>query len=220
MAKQRETWDSIYHPQTTTLFYVGRGAMSEDKVFVSQYDEELERIGYRTVEAYNHALTLPEWNYIARPHSSTYVHKRRLVEYVETLPERDVLAGLIVPAGTYPVEWLWGGGHYILSRDVVERLMSQKNHWDHSVMEDVAVSKLAQLVGIPFTGVRSASINPSASGVGWDLLTYNGKPAGGTFTDFNEVLKADDQFHFRVKHDADRSVDLKTMDLLFKTLPP
>lgn len=226
MDKQRATWDTIEHPDTRTIYYVGRGANHEDNVFVSQHDEELERIGHRTVEAYEHALTLPDWQFLARPHSSTYVHKRRLVEYCETLPTENVMGGLIVPKGPHEDEWLWGGGHFIISRDVVEKLMANKDKWNHGIMEDVAVSKLARELGIPYYPIKSCSINPSAPisishpVTTWDFLTYNGDTPGGTFSDFNEINKVQDQFFYRVKHDADRSVDLTTMDLLFKTLPP
>lgn len=214
MKKSRETWDSVEHEQTTTLYYVGRSAEErQPRTFYSVFDEELHNIGRRTIEAYEHVLTLPDWTHLARPHSSTYVHKRRLVDYIETLPETGVFAGLATGGDR---SFMWGGGHYVLSRDVIAALVENKEKWNHAVMEDVAVSDLTRELGIPWSSGRSATITPN--GNGWDLTCYNGAFDGFSFTDFEEINKAPDQFFFRCKHDPDRTIDLKIMDLLFKHL--
>lgn len=214
MDKQRETWDSISHPQTSTIYYVGRSTESpRPSTLYSAHDEHLHNMGWRTLEAYEFALNNCTFDYIARPHSSCYVHKRKLVEWIDTIPESNVFAGL--ETDFYGMPYLWGGGHYVISRDVIEKMIANKRIWDHTLMEDVAASKLATQLGIPFFKGKSCSINPANRG--WDCVAYNGEQPGFSFTNFDEVNKLDQHF-FRVKHDPDRNVDLQTMDLLFKHL--
>lgn len=214
MEKQMSTWDSIEHSNTTTLYYVGNEGTPGPKVFVSGLDEGLRNIGRRTIEAYEHALTIPGWTHLARPHSSCYVHKRKLAEYVDALPDVDVMYGL--QADTIHGEsFLAGCGHYLFSRDVIARLVEHKDKWDHSIMEDNAVSKLSKSIGIPWGKIKTCSIDPYPGG-GWQCIAYHGLP-GISFTDFNDLNKLDQCF-YRVKYDPDRSVDLKLMDELFKHL--
>lgn len=218
MNKQRATWDSIPHPQTDTLYYVGGFPEKrvDDRILYSTIDEHLHNIGRRTVEAFEYALTLPGWQYLARPHSSTYVRKRQLVEFVDTLPETGAMMGAATPHEG--VNYLWGGGHMTYSRDVIEALVAAKENWNHKIMEDVAVSRLAQSLGISFGVGRSASIDWQPNCASVSCTAYNGETGGFGFTDWNDLNRLKDQFFFRVKFDPDRAVDLKTMDLLFKHL--
>lgn len=215
LEKAIETWDSVKHPDTTTLYYIGhRPEPSTNQIFVSAFDESLYNIGRRTIEAYEHALTIPGWTHLARVHSSCYVHKRKLADYVNALLDTDVMYGL--QADTIHGEsFLAGCGHYLFSRDVIAKLVDHKHAWDHSIMEDNAVSKLSKSIGIPWGKLRTCSIDPYPGG-GWQCIAYHGLP-GISFTDFSDLNKLD-QFFYRVKYDSDRSVDLKLMDLLFKHL--
>lgn len=218
MRKQRETWDSIPNEQTRTVFYVGTSDRKyfEDQVLHSQIDESLEMVGSRTVEALEFALQFFNWDFMARVHSSTYVHKRRLVEFVETLPDDPVIYGLETPGPIGP--YLWGGGHYVLSRAAVEILMAHKEDWDHGHMEDVAMSKLALDNGILFGKGRCVGIDWKPCLTRASCVVYNGARGGFDFSDFKELDALDDQFFYRVKHDPDRTVDLRTMDLLHANL--
>lgn len=220
LTAQRKTWDSVWHPTTSTLYYCGASDEPQPEyIFTSVHNEAIGNIGRRTQEAFKHALTRHDWEFMARVHSSCYVHKRRMAEFIDTLPERDQFRGLVAGLGDGSGrEYLWGGGHFILSRDVVERLVEHEAEWDHGVMEDVAMSFLAQKLGIPFSPGRMASINEGPNG--WDCIAYNGKLGGLNTSNFADFDKLDDQFFFRVKHDLQRHLDIKTMELLHKHLTP
>ena len=220
LEKQQQTWDSIPHEQTRTIYYVGNAYPSrfESPILHSSTDEHLHNIGLRTVEALTFALRQPDWDFLARPHSSTYVHKRRLVEFVEKA-EEGVLYGLECP-GPNDRTYLWGGGHYVMSHEVVEKLMADKHRWDHDAMEDVAMSTLAWALGIPYGRGKSASIDWKPDMQSASCISWNGDTGGFDFSDFKELNRLEDQFFFRCKHDPDRSVDLKTFDLLFNNLIP
>lgn len=215
LEKAMTTWDSIDHPNTTTLYYVGNEGTPGPKVFRSVNDESLMNIGRRTIEAFGHAMTIPGWTHLARPHSSCYVHKRKMAEYVNALPDTGVMYGLEGKTQTGE-PFLAGCGHYIYSRDVIEKLVQHGHQWDHHMMEDNAVSKLAISLGVPFGQIRTCSLDRQPDGQ-WLCISYHSAHPSFLFTDFAELDKID-QFFFRVKFDSDRSMDLKTMDLLFKHL--
>jgi hypothetical protein len=211
-----ETWDSENHPQTQTLYYCGRQTGPEQwpNVFYSpHFDEELERVAPRTMEAYEHALTIPNWDFMARTHSSTYVHKRNLVDFCETLHRKNLLLGLLV-TGERP--FLWGGGSYIMSRDVIEQLVANKDKWNNGIMEDNSLTDLANELGIPMSGKgRMASIDQHGNEY---LVTTYGVGSGFTFTDWDDVNKAQPHYYFRCKQDLRRHEDLMIFRKLHKHL--
>jgi hypothetical protein len=201
-----ETWDVEYHPQTSTLYYCGKSDKpSTDRVFYSpQFDEELERVAPRTMEAFGKSLEL-KWDFMARTHSSTYVHKKNLVDFCETLHRKNLLCGLLV-TGERP--FLWGGGSYIMSRDVIEKLVANKDKWNTGIMEDNSLTNLSNELDIPLSGNgRMASIDGQRDG-SYQVTTY-GTGEGFRFTDWNDIKKAHPHFYFRCKQDLRRHEDLE-----------
>jgi hypothetical protein len=210
-----ETWDSEEHPQTQTLYYCGKSPQpSTDKVFYSPtLTEELYDVSPRTLEAFEKSLEL-EWDYLARPHSSTYVHKGNLVTFCESLPKDNVLCG-IRTEGDNP--FIWGGCHFLFSRDVIEKIVGSKEKWAKGAMDDQSITYIATYLEIPVTGGHSATINVMADGSYLTMVYGHGDNFRFTeFWDLNE--KAAGHFFFRVKHDPDRSVDIRLMHELHRCL--
>lgn len=222
MNAQMETWDKDEHPQTRTIYYVGGGIPAnwkpvtrweESQTFYSDISENLEDVSRRTIEAFEETLRFENWDYMARVHSSTYVHKDNLVKFCHTLRRHNVLCGLKTD-GVNP--FLWGGGHYIFSRDVIHAMVNNKDAWNHTVMEDLSITQMAELLDIPITHGHTATINLQRDGS--YLCFVYGHGENFTFRDFSEINKADGHFFFRVKHDPDRSQDIRIMHELKKHL--
>lgn len=225
MDTSRETWDSEDHPYTQTIYYCGKDSdvsglfiptsLRQNSPFVfysTQHDEELERVAPRTMEAYEKSLEL-DWDLMARTHSSTYVHKRNLVDFCETLPTDNLLCGLLV-SGEKP--FLWGGGSYIMSRDVIEQFVANKDKWNNNIMEDNSLTELARELKIPLNpNGRMASIDQIGDKY---LCTTYGVGQGFEFTDFADINKAQPHFYFRCKQDLRRHEDLRIMRELWKHL--
>ncbi len=216
---QRSTWNTVPHPQTQTLFYCGKFAgvppSWPDVYFSEQYGESLEEICPRTREAFEHALGL-EWDYLARTHSSTYVHKKNLVDFIEKneLPGDNLFCGLTV-AGDLP--FVWGGGGYIMSRDVIERFVIAKDQWDLGMMEDRALSKLATQLKVPWNGSgKMASINELQDGsyfvMGYGSDSFNSR-------EWSDLNKLHPNYYIRVKQDLRRERDLDLMRQIHKYMP-
>lgn len=217
MATQQETWDAVEHPQTQTLYYCARaknGPVRPD-VRYSTMDDWLEHVSPRTIEAFGWALE-SEWDYLARPNSSCYVHKGNLVRFCETLPAEGVLRGGMT-GGEDP--FLWGGCQYVISRDVIERMVETKDRWNANLMDDQSITKSAQALGIDLhQGPMACAIDDHGDGT-YTCVVY-GPGETFKFTDFAEVAqRVPDHFFFRVKQDLRRHLDIEMMHQLKKQLP-
>ena len=207
MQVQQETWDSVEHQQTETVYYIGKGQSAPGNIFVSRdFDEELEQISPRTMEAFEYSLNL-DWDMMARTHSSTYVHKKNLVDYIETgLPAENLCCGLVT---TGDMPFLWGGGSFIFSRDVIEKFVANKDRWNRFIMEDNGITDLARELEIPLNDKgRMCSINEVTGG--YFALTY-GVGESFNFVDWPDINKAQPHFYFRCKQDQRRDQDIHIM---------
>ncbi len=208
-----DTWDSVDHPKTQTLYYCGKSDQpSSEKVFYSPtYTEDLEDVSSRTIEAFEEALKY-DWDYLARPNSSCYVHKHNLVDFLRTSIWGNVIFGVLTGGEN---NFLWGGCQYIFSRDVIDKMVANKEKWNHNVMDDNSISLLAREIGVPLASNGwCASINLQSNGEHL-CLTYNHGEAF-TFTNWEDVKKLDGHFFVRCKHDPDRTQDLMTFRKLFE----
>ncbi len=210
-----ETWDSVDHPQTKTLYYCGKSDKpSSDKVFYSPtFSEELEHVSPRTLEAFEEAINLDwKWDFIARPNSSCYVHKKNLVNFVDDADRKNAIYGILTGGEE---SFLWGGCQFIFSRDVIERFVAYRRKWNNNVMEDNAITLLAHELRIPLESkgwCASINLNPNGEHL---CLTYN-HGESFTFTDWSDVNKLDGHFFVRCKYDPDRTQDLMTFHKLYE----
>ncbi len=98
-----------------------------------------------------------------------------------------------------------------MSRDVVQKLVDNKDKWNNNVMEDNAISQLAEELHIPMQSkIRAASINMMTDG-NYTCLTYN---HGESFICPRLVEirdKLDGHFFIRVKQDGRRHEDVRIM---------
>lgn len=214
---QKETWDSVEHPQTSTVYYVGMNPFTfiDQNIFYSKFhDEELERVSARTLEAFNWSL-IHDWDFVARAHSSTYVHKKNLVDFIRTLSMTNTLCGLMT-TGDNP--FMWGGGGFIMSRDVIEKFVTHPEAWNLGIMEDNSITEAARKLDIPLNGSgRMASINMMPNGTNL-CMTY-GLGESFNFVDYADIHKAGPHYFWRCKQDLRRHEDLRIMRELKKHLP-
>ncbi len=221
MDTQLATWDSVEHPNVETLYYCAHGSnrLEKKNVRYSGMEDSLENISPRTLEALKWSLEIPDWDFMARPNSSCYVHKGSLYKHCETLPATGVLRGAWTGGAEGQEGFLWGGGQYIISRDVVERMVAGGEGWRNGLMDDEAITQCAKSAGVDLNqGAVFCTIDDQFEGK-WLCMCYGlGEPFD--FTDFADLKKADGHFFFRVKQDHSRRLDEKLMWALRNNLTP
>jgi hypothetical protein len=206
------TWDSVNVYGVETVFYCGNPVQENtDKIIYFPIEESLFSMGEKTLQAYEWALNNKEFDYIARVNASCYVNKKELIKHIQTLPDKNVFAGLEV---TDTPKWVWGGGQYIISKDIIKKIIDNRDLWNHKVMEDKGVSYLLDGLGIPFMQGRACSIEKKPNN--WFCLCYGSESI--EFTDFEELNKLDNQFFFRIKQDDDRTKEEYIMKQLYQNL--
>ncbi len=209
------TWDSINVEGVESVFYCGNPMKGNtDKMIYFPLDESYQTMGEKTLRAYEWALKNKEFDYVARVNSSCYVNKKELIKYIQTLPDKNVFAGLEVVASKTAEKWMWGGGQYIISRDVVELIVENRSMWNHTVMDDQAVSFLVNKLSIPYIQGKACSMEKRKDG--WTCLCY-GEPSI-EFIDFQDMNKLQNQYFIRVKQDDDRNRDEYIMKQLYQNL--
>lgn len=207
------TWDSIIVNGVETIFYCGEPVKENtDKIIYFPVNESLHALGEKTLLAYEWALNNKEFDYVARINASTYVNKKELIKYIQTLPDLNVFAGLEIKAPETNERWIWGPS-FILSKDLVRLIVDNKETFDHSIMDDLATSYLLNKFNIPYTAGKACSIEKKETG--WACIGYGSQSI--EFTDFEDLNRLN-QFFFRCKQDLNRGLDEVIMNQLFKKL--
>lgn len=226
-----KTWDVYDVENVETVFYIGQSqythASEIKNVYQTNVVDGFWKLGYKMIEACKYALKNKEFDYVFRTHSSTYIHKRKLLEYVQNRSAENLCLGLSTPMqeihkDKYGLDkYMWGGSGYLLSRDVVQKIVDNSDIWDHALMEDMAMSIVLNRCGVPFISTgRFCAVHPNESG--YNIITYdNGLNGGAQISDLAEFNTHNDlknQFAFRLKQDGKRELDIILMNELYKKL--
>lgn len=208
----RQTWDSIQVEGVETVFYWGqpRKENIETDIYFD-VKEGYNTMGYKLLYALEWAYNNKLFDYIARVNGSCYVDKRELIQHVQTLPETNLFAGGVCK-GDKP-DWCWGGLQYLISKDVVKRIIDNQKLFKHNLIEDMALSYLVSDLGIPFTSGKGCSID--RDGDKWRCIGYGTESF--EFANFDEFQKQG-HFFYRCKQDLDRDKDEFVMRELFRIL--
>lgn len=212
-----ETWDSVEVENCETIFYCSQkdnpNAKSTDKIKYFDVDNTIFDMGLKNLKMFEWALENKEFDYVLRINASCYVNKKKLIEYVQGLPTDNLFMG-VETTNVHGEKYLWGGTQYIISKDVIQKIIDNKEKMRHERMEDESMSLLVTDFGIPFTnGIKSCSID--RMGNGWQLTSYCGESR--VFTGFDEI-KDSSHVCYRVKQDKNRHDDEKIMHELFRVL--
>jgi hypothetical protein len=212
-----ETWDSVRVDGVETIFYCSEkdnpGKQNTDKVLYFPVGNTLHDMGHKNLAMFEWALENKEFDYVARVNASCYVNKKSLLQYVQDLSNENVFVGTECMS-VHGFSYQWGGTQYILSKDVIQKIVDNKDKWNHKYMEDESISLLLRELGVPFSQGYSGAIDDM--GDHWRCISY-GEGESITFTDFSDLKKLNHHF-YRVKIDGRRQVDEILMRELFKVL--
>jgi hypothetical protein len=103
--------------------------------------DSIEDVGYKTIESFEWAIQKKKFDYIFRVNSSSYINISKLMEYLENVPEGSLYAGNIIELEMLNLKFVSGSG-IILDKDSVRNIVENKNLWDHSIIDDVALGDI------------------------------------------------------------------------------
>lgn len=143
----KRTWASVRVAGIETLFYYGGGALKVDGSDVQlPVPDDLANVGRKTVALFEHLLASREFDLVFRTNCSSYVDLPNLQEFVHARrPGARFYCGTVERHGD--VEFASGSG-YFLSRDLVQLAVLQRDGWDHSLLDDVALGEVMGRNGV------------------------------------------------------------------------
>lgn len=196
----KQTWAKHNLDNVNVFFYHGgdKESVEGDKI-ITNYPEGFHNIGYKTIRSFEILLQNNNFDYIFRTNSSSYVNIEKLVDYLDDKPVDNFYHGIIGHHGD--VNFASGCG-YFLSRDVVEKVVENKNNWSHQIIDDVAIALLLRSIGIYPTLAPRLDIDSIID----DEYYVMGKKLEKSLIDQN--------FHFRCKTGGDRTGEIKIMNKL------
>lgn len=200
MEASRDTWDAEEVEEVETIFYFGRSdKQSTDKLLFLDVDDGFFDMGKKELAAFQYALANRQFDYAFLANASLYVDKLWLRDYIQDKPDTNLALGVCTEYK--PLPFLWGPAR-LLSRDVIEKLVENQGLWDHSLMEDVALSHVLHALNVPLDGHGT-------------MATIAEEPNGEILTTY--YGDHDKPFCYRVKQDGRRDRDIAVMHALKKT---
>lgn len=207
------TWDSISVEGTDTVFYCGQSdKRNTDKIIYLPVEESLFTMGQKLLMAFEWALKNKEFEFLARPHSCVYVDKKNLINHIQELPEKNLFEGPVTVSQNN-IDFIWGGTGWLFSKDVVQKIVDNKQLWNDTFMEDESLGLIATALKIPLTNGYTGAIDNM--GDHWRCITY-GEGESITFTDFKDLIPLKHHF-YRIKVDGKRHEEEAISQTMFKT---
>lgn len=186
---QNKTWNSVSVEGVNTFFLVGNSDTDEieNQIIKTNVEESLENCGYKTLKAFEQLKDF-DYQYIYRTNSSSYIDKKLLKEYVQDKPKEKFYSGVI---GNYNNILFSSGSGYIITKDLVDLVLENKNNWNHSFIDDVSLGLL--------------------------LRTQNIFPIPAPRYDVHSLDKniPINYYHYRIKSN-NRDIDCEKMELIHK----
>ena len=189
---QKDTWDSIKIDGITTYYYFGNNSddiISENNILTS-VKENILNCGYKTLKAFEMIKDM-EFDYIFRTNSSSYVDKLLLKEHLKDKPKINYYSGCI---GVCDNITFASGSGYVLSKNLINLILSNSEKWNHNYIDDVSLGLL----------LKEFNINPETS------FRYD--------VSINEKIYEipNNYFHYRLKNENNRNYDINLLKYIYK----
>ena len=127
-------------------------------------------IGAKTLDAFDASLLEFEFDYIFRTNVSSYLDIEGLQKFVSGQPRNNFYAGAI--GNHQGIDFASGCGYFI-SRDLVSMVLSNRDLWDHNLIDDVSLGKLlTKELKIDIQGIKRIDLNSTEM----DLDHIRGNP--------------------------------------------
>jgi len=116
-------------------------------------------IGAKTLDAFAVSVQEFDFDYIYRTNVSSYLDLTRLQRFAEGMPRNNLYAGLI--GNHHGISFASGCGYFI-SRDLVIKVLQNKELWDHNEIDDVSLGKLLNKnLGVEIEEIKRIDLDSS-----------------------------------------------------------
>ena len=142
-----ETWASVSVQDVEVLFYYGGDTAGlKGRELTLPVGDDLPNVGRKTLACFEYVLEHVDFDVVFRTNCSTYVDLPNLHRYVDEHAAPSLFyagKGALVDG----IDFATGTGIF-LSRDLVQLAVDERDEWDHSHLDDVALAKVFHAHGI------------------------------------------------------------------------
>ena len=132
-----------------TIYYQGGAEKVNFEYPILKLDvpSSFEHVNEKGLKAFEWILENYEFDVLFRCTTTSYLNINELLNFIQNVPKENLFCGLVdtYPAYDVPdnqkIKFVSGAGCFF-SRDVLEKLIKNKNLYDYSLNDDVAISKL------------------------------------------------------------------------------
>lgn len=160
----RNTWQANCPDDVIVKHYYGR--REEDQTEILEMDDRIyclteetyKNMIYKTIEAFEYLLDNYNFSYIFRTCNGSYLNLERLLQWASNKNETGVYCGVV---GNFrDIEFVSGAG-YLISRDVVEKVVSysKSNVVGDDLVDDVELARILKEFGISPQRLDSSRID-------------------------------------------------------------
>lgn len=141
---QFETWvQRAANYNAEVFYYKGGEEFSENKNYITfPVGDEIKDIGYKTLEAFEWVDKNFDYDYLLRANSSCYVNIDELVSFFNSKNNQEPIYGGHMNNYKDEFDYVQGVGIF-LNRNAIQKILKNKIDWDHSIIDDVALGKIA-----------------------------------------------------------------------------
>lgn len=143
---QKKTWNSILIDEIKTFYLYNdsnilKSYHRDDNIFLP-HKEKLMNIGYKTISAFEYILNKFNFDYVFRTNLSSYINKTKLYTHIKNT--KPNYSGVI---GEFNGIKYCSGSGYTISKETIEKVVENKNMWNHNYIDDVSLGKLLTDLG-------------------------------------------------------------------------
>ena len=163
------------------------------KVIQVNFPDIYLTIRWKNFAIFDYFISKTKHDFLFITAANAYVRPQTLMNLLNRIPKKNIYTG----AYTWPGSFFISGGNLILSRDVVQKLLNNRNIFRPSVIDDVELSNVLNKMSIPHFGIPLISISTEE-----ELDSTSDK-----------VLL--DNYHFRMKTTGNRAIkEVSLMNLI------
>ena len=141
---QYQTWgQNVNDIDIKLFFYKGGKSFSQNENYITfPVGDKLNDIGYKTIEAFEWVEKNFDYDYLLRANSSCYVNLEELTKFFVTKNNQEPIYGGHMNNYDDNFDYVQGVG-ILLNRTAIQKILKHKLDWDQSLIDDVALGKIA-----------------------------------------------------------------------------
>jgi hypothetical protein len=154
---QKETWDSINVPNTSTFYYFGNNNCNEIRgnKILTNITESIKNCGNKLLNALELIKDL-EYDFIFRTNSSSYVDKTMLYNRLSEIKDVNYYSGVNGHANN--VNFASGSG-FVVTKNLVNLILNNKSTFRYDLIDDVAIGELLSRFKTPLYNAERFDTN-------------------------------------------------------------